>query len=127
MTPDDRSVPRPADLELDALVDRTLAAVRADADPAVWVRARARLEAEHRAPGAFGWLARPQALAFSLALFAASVTVSWALVSSHWAGDDEASLAAAAQVAFDAGSVESLLPATAESVPGVPSDSGVVR
>jgi hypothetical protein len=107
-----------------------LAAVGAEAEPEVWTRARARLEAERRVPGAFGWFARPQALALSIALFAASVTLSWGLVSSRWAmNDDDASLAADAQVAFETGSVESLLPAAAEvaSAPGSPSDSGGSR
>jgi hypothetical protein len=64
-------------------LSRLLGAVRADAEPALWTRARARIEAGGRA-GVRGWRAwvmRPAALGASLAVFAGAVAVSAALVS----------------------------------------------
>jgi hypothetical protein len=52
--------------------DRRLAellrAVRADVDPALWTRVRARIEARPRVPALIAWAMRPAALAVSLAL-----------------------------------------------------------
>jgi hypothetical protein len=63
-------------------LSRLLASVGADADPALWTRARARIEArERRAAG--GWLVwwmRPAALGASLAVFAVAAITSLALL-----------------------------------------------
>lgn len=57
----------------DERVARLLAASRAEANPAVLARARARLAARERAPGVVVWLGRPAALAGAGALFALCV------------------------------------------------------
>lgn len=54
---------------------RWLAAVGADADPALWTRVRARIEARRRVPALVRWAMRPAALAASLALFVASAAL----------------------------------------------------
>ena len=54
---------------------RLLRAVRADADPALWTRVRARIEARRRVPTLLAWAMRPAALAASLALLVASATL----------------------------------------------------
>jgi hypothetical protein len=56
-----------------------LRAVRAEADPALWTRVLARLEARH-ASGLLAWLMRPAALATSMAALVLSVGVSAFLV-----------------------------------------------
>jgi hypothetical protein len=88
---------------LDDALDRALRSVRASADPAVWVRARARIAARGAVPRGLGWAARPHALALSLALFCASVTLSWMLVRAlPQRTDEETSLAQAVQSALGA-------------------------
>jgi hypothetical protein len=57
--------------EDDPELSRLLRAVRADADPALWTRVRARIEARQQVPTLVRWAMRPAALAASLALFAA--------------------------------------------------------
>jgi len=61
----------------DPRLTRLLAAVRADADPALWTRVRARLESRRRLPALLAWAMRPAALAASVALLvvAAGVTL----------------------------------------------------
>ncbi len=54
---------------------RMLRAVRADADPALWTRVRARIEARPRVPVLLAWAMRPAALGASLALLVASATL----------------------------------------------------
>jgi hypothetical protein len=56
-----------------------LRAVRAEADPVLWTRARARIE-QHRPAGFIAWLMRPAALAASMAALVLSVGVSAFLV-----------------------------------------------
>jgi hypothetical protein len=88
---------------LDEALDRALRSVQASADPAVWTRARARLAERAAVPRGLGWAARPHALALSLALFCASVTLCWMLVRAlPQASDDETSLAQAVQSALGA-------------------------
>ena len=63
-------------------LSRLLASVGADADPVLWTRARARIEARERR-GAGGWLVwwmRPAALGASLAVFAVAAATSLALL-----------------------------------------------
>jgi hypothetical protein len=61
-------------------LDKLLGAVRADAEPAVWARARARIEARRGAGGWLAWAMRPAALGASLAVFVGALAVSAALV-----------------------------------------------
>ena len=117
------------DSRLDRAIDLALASVHADADPEPWRRARARLEARP-VPRGFDWTTHPRAIAFSLALFVASFTLSWALARKPLqGGDDDTSLAAATQLALDADiSVDNLLPGTtAPAAPEVSGDSGSAR
>ena len=88
---------------LDEALDRALRSVRASADPSVWKRARARIAERDAVPRGLGWAARPHALALSLALFCASVTLSWVLVRAlPQRADDETSLSQAVQSALGA-------------------------
>jgi hypothetical protein len=57
--------------EEDPELTRLLSAVRADLDPALWTRVRARIEARQHLPALVRWAMRPAALAASLTLFAA--------------------------------------------------------
>jgi hypothetical protein len=59
----------------DPELTRLLRAVRADADPALWTRVRARIEARPRVPALVAWAMRPAALAASLALLVASAAL----------------------------------------------------
>lgn len=58
--------------EDDPELSRLLHAVHADADPVVWTRVRARIEARERTPALVRWAMRPAALAASLGLFVAT-------------------------------------------------------
>src|SRR5262252_185672 len=68
--------------DLDRTLSRMIAAVGADADPALLTRARARIEARVRQPWLVRWAMRPAALGASVALFVASAGLSLALISS---------------------------------------------
>jgi len=136
VTRDDRFPSESPESRLDHAIDRALASVSAEADPEPWRRARARLEARPHVPRGIAWATRPRALAFSLALFVASVTLSWALARTALErADEDTSLADATQLAFEAGSVESLLPTatttttatTVTPAPGAASDTGSTR
>jgi|SRR5262245_1060424 len=59
----------------DPELERLLRAVKADRDPALWTRVRARIEARERVPALVRWAMRPAALAASLALFIAVSSV----------------------------------------------------
>jgi len=69
------------DQDLDRTLSRMIAAVGADAQPALLTRARARIEARARQPRFVRWAMRPAALGASVALFVASAGLSLALVS----------------------------------------------
>jgi hypothetical protein len=66
----------------DERITRLLAAVRAEAEPALWTRVRARIEERERgqARGWVAWLMRPAVLGGSLALLAVAIATSLALV-----------------------------------------------
>ncbi len=65
----------------DERISRLLRAVQAEADPALWTRARARIEAAERRPrGWTAWAMRPAALGVSLALLALALATTVALV-----------------------------------------------
>src|SRR5258705_11374833 len=81
----------------DVRLTRLLGAVRADADPALWTRVRARALAGPRVPGMLAWAMRPAALAASLGLFLASAALALVLASGSGAssaasGDEYATL-----------------------------------
>jgi hypothetical protein len=67
--------------DLDRTLSRMLAAVGAEAEPALMTRARARIEARERRPFLVRWAMRPAALGASFALFVASAGLSLALIS----------------------------------------------
>src|SRR5574341_1631750 len=67
--------------DLERALSRMLAAVGAEAEPALLTRARARIEARARQPLLLRWAMRPVALGASVALFVASFGLSFALVS----------------------------------------------
>jgi hypothetical protein len=66
--------------ELDRELSRMIAAVKADAEPALLTRARARIEARVGWPALVRWAMRPAALGASLALFLVSAGLSLALM-----------------------------------------------
>jgi len=68
---------------------RMLRAVRAEADPALWTRVRARIEARRRVPAPLAWAMRPTALAASLALLVASATLAFVLSTGSAVGTEE--------------------------------------
>ena len=65
----------------DERLSRLLATVRADAEPALWTRVRARIEATERVPRWEAWLMRPAALGASLALLVVAVAAAVVLMS----------------------------------------------
>ena len=67
------------DEDRDQRIAKLLRAVHAEAEPALWTRVRARIEARERT-GWIGWLMRPAALRSSLALLAAVVVASAVLL-----------------------------------------------
>lgn len=111
----------------DERLERLLRAVRADADPALWTRVRARIEARPRVPALLGWAMRPAALAASLALFVASAGLALILTSnaSTGAGEDYATLTEALVAERDA--LATPPPATADPAGGAARDSGSGR
>src|SRR5262245_63226568 len=88
----------------DPRLTRMLRAVRADADPALWTRVRARIEARPRVPALFLWAMRPAALAASLALLVATGALALLLSTgaSSSTGDDYDTLADALVAERDA-------------------------
>ena len=103
---------------------RMLRAVRAEADPALWTRVRARIEARRRLPAPLAWAMRPTALAASVGLLVASATLALVLsTGSPGAADEDYATLADALIAerdAEAASVE-VAPAPAG---GAASDSG---
>ena len=105
-------------------LSRLLRAVRADADPALWTRVRARIEARQRVPVLFAWAMRPAALAASLALLVASTGLALVLApgSTVTTGEDYTTLTEALLAERDA---EVVLPdITPEPAGGAVRDSG---
>lgn len=68
---------------------RMLRAVRAEADPALWTRVRARIEARPRVPVLLAWAMRPAALAASFGLLVASASLALMLSSTPSVGTSE--------------------------------------
>jgi hypothetical protein len=77
--------------ERDRRLNQLLRAIRADADPALWTRARARIEARARAPWLVTWAMRPAALGMALATLVAACGLSLLLVASAPDSDDPTS------------------------------------
>jgi hypothetical protein len=105
-------------------LSRLLRAVRADADPALWTRVRARIEARPRVPALVAWATRPAALAAALALLVASAALALLLAAGTTVGtaEDYATLGDALLAERDA---EVVAPESAPEPPGgAASDSG---
>jgi hypothetical protein len=64
----------------DERLERLLASVRAEADPALWTRVRARIEAGGQRAGVLAWIMRPAALGAACALLLVCVAASAALM-----------------------------------------------
>ena len=110
----------------DPRLTRLLQAVRADADPALWTRVRARIEARPRVPGLLAWAMRPVALGASVALFLASMAGALVLATdSSVAGEDYATLTEALVAERDADTATA--PATLAPESGAAQDSGSSR
>ena len=60
---------------------RVLGAIRAEAEPALWTRARARIESRRRVPAPLAWAMRPAALAVSAVLLVLATGATWTLLS----------------------------------------------
>jgi hypothetical protein len=110
-------------------LSRLLASVHADADPTVWTRARARIEARERqrATGWLAWVMRPAALGASLAVFVAAVGTSMALLATapQELALDQADDLTDALVSALSMTTETAAPAATSPAPV--SDSGGVR
>ncbi len=115
----------------DERLARLLASVRADADPALWTRVRARVLAAERSPAWQAWLMRPAALGASVALLVVSMATAFALVagtpSTTASGSEDLGDALVAELdqSFTETVAPGLVPATVES--RAPRDSGGVR
>ncbi len=79
----------------EARLARLLAAVRAEADPAVLAQARARLVAALELPRPFAWLGTPAALAGACAVLALSAGISFAVLQRDTAATHDTSLVSA--------------------------------
>ncbi len=117
-------------------LSRLIACVRADADPALWTRVRARIEARERVrvSGWLAWWMRPVALRAALAAFVVAAGASTALLVTAPRtlpiGDSDAdnltdALVAEVGTGTGADSGAPVTPATV--VPDVTSDSGGVQ
>jgi hypothetical protein len=64
----------------DETLSRMMRAVRAEADPVLWTRVRARLDPADEPRGLIAWLMRPAALATSVAMLALASALTVALL-----------------------------------------------
>ena len=118
--------------EEDPELTRLLHAVRADRDPALWTRVRARIEARQHQPWLLRWAMRPAAHGASLALFVAVTTLALTLGTggSVTSGDTYTSIADALVDERDS-EVQSEpatpAPAPVTATPGAASDTGAAR
>ena len=112
--------------DLEKTLSRMLAAVGAEAEPALLTRARARIAARAGRPFLVRWAMRPAALGASMAIFLASAGLSFALVANtpDWAGGESASLI---ESLLEEEGVEDGAIATPPAAPGSASDSGGAR
>ena len=113
--------------EEDPELTRLLSAVRADADPALWTRVRARIEARQHLPALVRWAMRPAALAVSLTLLAAVAAGALMLGTGTSTANGE-QYTSIADALVDERDIElqshQTMPAPA---PGVASDTGAAR
>jgi len=79
----------------EARIARLLGAVRAEADPAVLTRARARIAASAEVPRVFAWLGTPAALVTACALLVASAGVSFTVLNGETSSTHDTTLIAA--------------------------------
>ena len=113
--------------DLERKLSRMLAATRADADPALLTRARARIEARAREPLFVRWAMRPEALGASVALFVASAGLSFALVSTPVGSSTSESATLMESLLEERGIEAGTTLAAPAAEPGTESDSGAVR
>jgi hypothetical protein len=109
----------------DERLAQLLRAVRAEADPVLWTRARARLAAEEPS-GLIAWLMRPAALAASVATLVISVGVS-VLLLFHAAPRDISTVSnlADALIATPSTPIEELTVPTTDALQ--PADTGTAQ
>jgi len=112
--------------DLDRKLSRMLAAVGAEAEPALMTRARARIEARAGQPLLVRWAMRPVALGASMALFVASAGLSFALISGAPRSSNESATLIESLLAEQGIEDASALPAPA-SADGAAADSGSAR
>jgi len=112
----------------DPELGRLLRAVRADAEPALWTRVRARIEARERTPALVRWAMRPAALAASLALLVVVSGLALTLGTGATVanGEQYSSIADALVDERDAEVQSQLAPASGVT-PGAASDTGASR
>lgn len=111
----------------DPELSRLLRSVRADADPVLWTRVRARIEARQHVPALVRWAMRPAALAASLALFvgAAGLALMLGTGTTVATGDQYQSIA---EALVDDGDTEVQSPLVVPAPPsGAASDTGTAR
>jgi hypothetical protein len=109
----------------DIRLTRLVRAVRADADPALWTRVRARALARPRPSGVLAWAMRPAALAASLALLLASAGLALVLASGTAASTDEEYATLGDVLLAERDAEAAAPPPTAPPQSGAAGDSGV--
>ena len=114
------------DEKLEKKLEGMLRAVRADAQPALMTRARAVIEARRLRPRLLSWAMQPLALGASLAIFLASMGLSFLLLSSDGASSSSDASTLIESLLEERGIDDPLhwAPVTA---PGAGADSGDVR
>ena len=119
--------------EEDPEITRLLRAVRADRDPALWTRVRARIEARQRQPLLLRWAMRPAALGASLALFVAVTALAFTLGGGSTVASGDTYTSVADQLVDERDAEVQSEPATStpavapEPGPGAASDTGAAR
>ena len=111
--------------DLDRTLSRMIAAVGADADPALLTRARARIEARVRQPWLVRWAMQPAALGASVAVFVASAGLSLALIAN--APSSEAAGSTLVESLLEERGIDTGTPLVApanDAAPGTVPDSG---
>jgi hypothetical protein len=114
----------------DRKLSRMLAAVGAEAEPALLTRARARIEARPGRPVLVRWVMRPAALGAALGLFVASAGLSFALISNAPGAEAAQSASLMESLLEERGIVDgTTLGAAGATVaePDAPADSGGAR
>ena len=115
------------DEDLEKTLSRMLAAVGADAEPALLTRARARIAARAARPFLVRWAMRPAALGASMAIFVASAGLSFALVANTPDGAGGESATLIESLLEEEGVEDGAIAAPPAAAPGSASDSGGAR